>query len=516
MRGPTRLERSDGFSGRSGRRLANAIVPLWLTACAQPAPDPAPEADHSHAGGGVVTHWTEALELFVEYPPHVQDVPSNPWAIRLTWLDDWRPVSDGRLTLLLRGPGGAREEIVMAAPDRPGVYTATPALTATGTWRADLTLATRGTEYPIPVGQLQVFESEDALPHDVEQPPPGLIALLKEQQWSMPFQVGVAEVRSIPNTIPAAGEIVAPEGGLAQVSTLVAGVIAMQGDPLAPGEPVAAGQTLALIAPTSLDNSYARMRADVVSAQHEAARAERLFEAGAVAERRLEHARHELEVALAAFAAIGGVQPGDEEDGDDPHLYHLRSPIGGAISERHVTPGQHVEAGTHAFTVVNPETLWFVARVPARRAGTAGQVRGAWFTVEGTPRVHTASSVVSVGSVIDPDSRTLPVRLAVPNPERVLKVGMLADGQLLIGEPVEGVAVPAAAVQEEDGLAVVYVKVGGEAFQRRVVQLGPSDGAWTLVTAGIDSGEQVVTTGAYQVKLASLGDAEISDHGHPH
>ena len=69
---------------------------------------------------------------------------------------------------------------------------------------------------------------------------------------------------------------------------------------------------------------------------------------------------------------------------------------------------------------------------------------------------------------------------------------------------------------EEDGLAVVYVKVGGEAFVRRVVELGPSDGEWVIVAAGVESGEQVVTTGAYQVKLASLGDAEISDHGHPH
>ena len=63
---------------------------------------------------------------------------------------------------------------------------------------------------------------------------------------------------------------------------------------------------------------------------------------------------------------------------------------------------------------------------------------------------------------------------------------------------------------------MVYVKVGGEAFQRRIVELGPSDGPWIIVTAGVEAGEQVVTTGAYQVRLASLGDAEISDHGHPH
>ena len=496
-----------------GARAALAVLALWCAACTRPPADAAAEAGHSHAGGGVVTHWTGALELFAEYPPHVLDIPGDPWAIHLTWLEDWQPVRDGTLTLLLRGPGGAREEIVMPAPDRPGVYTAAPTLAATGTWRADLVLVARGLEHAIPVGQFQVFESEEALPHDVEEPPPGLITLLKEQQWSMPFEVAVAGERRIRRTIPVPGEIAAPGGGLAHVSTLVTGVVVARKPALNPGDRVAAGQVLALIAPTSLDDSYSRLRADVAAAEREAARAEQLFAAGAIARRRLEHARHELEVAGAAFEALGGVR---REAGPDSNLYHLRSPVGGVISERHIAPGQHVEAGTHAFTVVNPDTLWFVARVPARQAGAAAGVNGAWFTVEGASRVHHAGRVVSVGSVIDPESRTLPVRLAVANPGGVLKVGMLASGRLSVGEAVAGVAVPAAAVREEDGLAVVYVKVGGEAFLRRVVQPGPSDGEWVIVAEGVESGEQVVTTGAYQVKLASLGDAEISDHGHPH
>lgn len=496
---------------------AAAVLPaLWTSGCAQPSPDLAAEADHTHAGGGVVTHWTDAIELFVEYPPHVQNVQSEPWAIHLTWLEDWQPVREGSLTLLLLGPGGAREEIVIPSPDRPGLYTATPTLAATGTWRADLALAARGIEHPIPVGQFQVFESEDALPHDVEEPPPGVIALLKEQQWSMPFGVAIAEEREIPKTIPVAGEIVAVGSALAHVSTLVAGVIVAGGPSPVPGDRVEAGETLALIAPTSLDNSYARLRADVAAAEREASRAERLFAVGAIAERRLEHARHELEVAAAAFEAIGGALPADEGEGPDSGLYDLRSPIAGVISERHVASGQHVEAGTHAFTVVNPETLWFVGRVPARHTAEAADIRSAWFTVEGTTQVYTARRVISVGTVIDPYSRTLPVRLEVPNPDRILKVGMFADGHLQVGEPVEGVAVPAEAVLEEDGLSVVYAKVGGEAFQRRVVQLGPSDGSWTIVRAGIESGEEVVTTGAYQVRLASLGEVEVTDHGHPH
>lgn len=497
-------------------RAVAMVAALSCAGCDSPAADPATAATHSHAGGGVVTHWTESLELFVEYPPHVRGVASEPWAIHLTWLADWKPVREGRLALLLRGPGGAREEIVIQAPESPGVYSVSPTFTETGTWRADLTLTARGADHAVPVGQLEVFASEDALPHDVEQPLPGLIALPKEEQWAMPFEVAVAETRRISNSIPVTGEVRAPARGLAHVSTPVEGLLLVRGPSPAPGEAVREGETLALIAPTSLDDSYARMRADVVEAEREADRTERLFAAGAIAERRLEEARHNLEVARAAFEAVGGVRDADGDGGSDPHVYRLRSPIGGVVADRHVAPGEHVAVGTHAFTVVRPDTLWFVARVPARYAEAASDVHGAWFTVEGTTHTHEADRVVSVGSIIDAGSRTLPVRFAVANPGGELKVGMLAEGHLLLGEPVEGVAVPTPAILDEDGLSVVYVKVGGEAFQRRVVETGPSDGSWTIVHSGVGSAEQVVAVGAYQVRLASLGDVEVSDHGHPH
>ena len=500
---------------RVNRAVALAAA-FSCAGCDSPSSDEAAAATHSHAGGGVMTHWTESLELFVEYPPHVRGVASEPWGIHLTWLADWKPVQEGRLVLLLRGPGGAREEIVMQAPASPGVYSASPTLTEVGTWRADLTLTARGADHAIPVGQLEVFASEDALPHDVEQPLPGLIALLKEEQWAMPFEVAVAETRRIPNAIPVTGEITAPAGGLAHVSTPVEGLVLVQGPSLAPGQAVREGETLALIAPTSLHDSYARMLADVEDAEREAARAERLFAAGAIAERRLEEAHHDLEVARSAFEAVGGTLSADGDGGSDPNVYRLRSPIGGVIADRHVAPGEHVATGTHAFTVVRPDPLWFVARVPARHAEAAGEVSGAWFTVEGATHTHAADHVVSVGSIIDPESRALPIRFAVANPGGMLKVGMLAEGHLLLGEPVEGVAVPTPAILDEDGLSVVYVKVGGEAFQRRVVEIGPSDGSWTIVHSGVASGEQVVAVGAYQVRLASLGDVEISDHGHPH
>ncbi len=123
---------------------------------------------------------------------------------------------------------------------------------------------------------------------------------------------------------------------------------------------------------------------------------------------------------------------------------------------------------------------------------------------------------MSVGSEIDPNSRTLPVIVEIENRDLSLKGGMLGDGRLLLGDPVNGLAIPNSAIRDEDGLMVAYVQIGGETFERRAVRAGPTDGEWTMVEAGIRPGERVVTLGAYQIKLSSLNTSELSDHGHVH
>jgi multidrug efflux pump subunit AcrA (membrane-fusion protein) len=118
--------------------------------------------------------------------------------------------------------------------------------------------------------------------------------------------------------------------------------------------------------------------------------------------------------------------------------------------------------------------------------------------------------------VIDPESRSITVLLQVDNPDQALKIGMLADARLILGSAVSGTAVPTETIQNEDGIPVAYVQTGGELFERRVLTLGVTDGAWTIVSEGLSPGEHVVTRGAYQVRLASLSTSELATHGHVH
>jgi hypothetical protein len=80
---------------------------------------------------------------------------------------------------------------------------------------------------------------------------------------------------------------------------------------------------------------------------------------------------------------------------------------------------------------------------------------------------------------------------------------------------VQGVAIPNGAILDENGTPVAYVQLGGETFERRVLTLGESDGRRTQIVEGIRPGEMVVTTGAYQIRLASLSPEGFSG-GHAH
>ena len=485
------------------------LVSLTVLGCRGPAPETA-IAEPEPGGGGVITLWTDALELFMEYPPQIAGRPGDVWAIHLNFLDSWQPVREGSLTLQLIDSRGEEWTFEEPEPARAGIFTPVPVVPSAGEYTVRMELAHRGQIYPVEVGQIRVFASEAELPGPDEEDAGG-IRFLKEQQWEIDFAVSMAQSREVQRTVRVSGELIVPPNRTAKVSAPVSGLALAGGGTSWPpdGTRVGAGQTLAILAPTDADGSFAALRGRVERLEREVARAGRLYAAQAIPERRLVEARHDLEVASAAFEAIGG----DEEG---TYSYRVRSPIAGVLTERRLLPGQRAEAGDLLFTVVDSRTLWLELHLPARQAARARDAKGATFTVEGGSRVHQTTGVVSIGDVIEPTSRTLPVIFAVENPDRALKVGMLAQARLQLGDPLSGTAILADAVQDEDGLAVVYVEVGGETFDRRVVRLGPTDGVWTIVEVGVLPGDRVVTHGAYQVRLASFGDTEELGVGHQH
>jgi RND family efflux transporter MFP subunit len=275
------------------------------------------------------------------------------------------------------------------------------------------------------------------------------------------------------------------------------------------GQAVRAGDVLAVLNPTAEEGGYARARGDLERLEREAARAERLYAAGAIPQKRLEEARHDLEIARSEVRALGG------GTGDGDFLLRVRAPISGVVARRGFVAGGRVEAGERLFTIVNPATVWLRVQLPPGASSSLPTDAQAAFAVDGLARAFETARLVSVGSVLDPATRTVPAVFAVENPGGVLKIGQYARATVPVGGTVTGVAIPNEAIIDDNGTPVAYVQTGGESFERRVLALGESDAARTQVLQGLGPGEMVVTTGAYQVRLASMSGSEFAG-GHAH
>jgi membrane fusion protein, heavy metal efflux system len=193
----------------------------------------------------------------------------------------------------------------------------------------------------------------------------------------------------------------------------------------------------------------------------------------------------------------------------------VRSPVDGVVARRSIAPGGRVEAGTTLFTVVDPSVVWLTAHVPAADVLRVGRGTTASFRVDGSDRLYEAARMVSMGSVIDSLTRTVPVIYEVRNGDGAIPVGASAQVDVRTGARQTGVVIPSSAVLDEDGQPVAYVQLHGEAFEKRVLRLGGAEGGRTLVLAGIEPGEHVVSGAPYQVRLASLSTA-VPAHGHEH
>ena len=468
------------------------------------------QSEDDHGSGTAVTRWTDQMEIFFENPPMVAGQTSEPWAVHVTQLAGYEPVRSGSLTLRFRGPDGNVYSMTADSTSQPGIFTPAPQLPKAGTYELLMEVNSPQVSGRALIGELAVYESAEAAPHG--HGAGGGISYLKEEQWESGFGVAQASTQSIPYSVEMSGEVVPTSGRTASVSAPVSGLVRAPGNirAPAPGDRVEAGQALAVLSPLEGESSFTELKSKVERLRREVSRLERLYEVRAIPEKRLIETRAELDAAEAALSSMGG-------GGSSGYNYVVRAPIAGVVDRRFLKLGARVAAGDSLFSIVNPEWVWLKMRVPAEHASRAESASGAVFRPEGGEFYRAADEVVSVGSVIDRKTRTLPVLLAAHNSGGRLKLGMYVDGRLQLGEERTGVAIPNAAIQREDGQAYAFVQTGGETFQRRSLTLGPVGEDYTIVQQGIEEGEYVVTEGAYQVQLASLNaDEAVQGHGHPH
>jgi cobalt-zinc-cadmium efflux system membrane fusion protein len=299
---------------------------------------------------------------------------------------------------------------------------------------------------------------------------------------------------------------------ITQVSGPIVRIVANTGDV------VKANQPLLYVTSPDVANAIstyrkARNRQDL--AQRVLTRSADLLKHGAVAPKDFESAQADLndaitdvQTALQALKIFGITQAeieAAEHAGTsiNPELA-VRAPISGVIVQKLVAPGLLIQAGaTTCFVISDTSAVWvqghiFDRDLPVVRIGD---------TVDQTnPSLPGAfrGVVQYVGAMLDPATRTTPVRIVTRNPGGLLKKDMFVDAIIHTRTRRNVLAVPTSAIlHNAENEPFVYVQSGAGRFAQRLVTTGSEQDGQTEIVSGLKEGDPVVSEGSIFLQFAS-------------
>lgn len=277
-----------------------------------------------------------------------------------------------------------------------------------------------------------------------------------------------------------------------------------------PGDFVAKGQIVAVL--ESSDVSQAR--SDLIKAQAEADKSSRgldraklLFDHQVISERDYEDAKaqqiedaSELQRAKARLQVLGASLTGADNE------VNVKAPISGTVLDIGSTTGELSKSTDNAnpiCTIADLNTVWIMGDVFEKDLPDVHVGEPITLTVNAYPNRQWDGKISLVSQAVDPNTRTVKVRVVSANPKREFMPDMFAS--LQIKRPArEALVVPASALLHEGGDTTVMVKKADNDYERRLVSVRPVGNDNVVVTAGLKSGETVVVEGA--ALLRSNGD----------
>jgi membrane fusion protein (multidrug efflux system) len=173
----------------------------------------------------------------------------------------------------------------------------------------------------------------------------------------------------------------------------------------------------------------------------------------------------------------------------------LRAPFTAVVATRSVEPGMSASPAVPAFSLVQTDTLMATAPVPESLVSKVQRGTPARVTVQALGR-SAEGAVREIAVVANPLTRTYDIKVALPNPDKALRIGMLADIYLKVDEGDGDLVAPPEAVRvDEKGSNYLFVVAPDKKLQRRSVQVARFVGNALLLTGPIQEGEKVVTSG---------------------
>lgn len=223
-----------------------------------------------------------------------------------------------------------------------------------------------------------------------------------------------------------------------------------------------------------------------------------------------------------------------ETQGTPLETLPLRAPVSGTVLEKPAVQGLRFMPGETLFRIADLSSVWLLADVFEQdldwiKAGQDIRVR-----INAYPEREFQGRVSFIYPTLATETRTVKVRIEMPNREGLLRPGLYGSVSLAAGRPDERLAVPDSAVLDSGTRKLILVRKGEGVFEPREVKLGHYADGYFEVLDGAEAGEVVVTRANFLIdaesKLKSAldamaapapapagnEDAAAPPHGHEH
>lgn len=295
------------------------------------------------------------------------------------------------------------------------------------------------------------------------------------------------------------------------------------------GDRVGRGEPLVLMNSVELGKAkaeYIRLQARLKSEQARYKREQSLYDQEISsqaelleAEATFEEAQAELNAAAEALRLYGLSNEAIQniKTGSDQPLsrYYLSSPIGGVVQERNLSPGQTVSSSETPIHVANLSEMWVMIDAYEQDIRYIEPGQTVNVSVRSLPNETFEGTIDWISYALEEDSRTMPVRAIVDNPDRKLRAGMFGTARIQTGQERDIAMIPVGAVQTIEGESKVFVPSNeAGSFRPVTVRLGAENEGFVEILSGLQPGDKAVTAGAFDLKSALTAKTRSASHGH--
>lgn len=355
---------------------------------------------------------------------------------------------------------------------------------------------------PMGMDYIPVFEGgEENEPASANQ-----VKISTEKVQKLGVRTEAAQLRALDKTVRAAGRVEPDERRIYAISPKFEGYVERLHVNVT-GQPVGKGQPL-----------FEVYSPELVSAQREYAIAaqgvESLKDAGGAAQAGMKQLAESSLLRLRNWDISETQIKALAQSGETKRTLTFRSPVAGVITEKKALQGMRFMPGEELYQVADLSSVWVVADVFEQDIGLVKTGATAKVRINAYPDKTFEGKISYVYPTLNEMTRTVPVRVELPNPGLLLKPAMFAQVELPVSATGSVVTVPVSAVIDSGTRQIVLVQLGEGRFEPREVKLGARSDNNVEVIDGVKDGEQVVVAANFLIDAESNLKAAVGGLGH--